>query len=73
MHLVLRLWADILKSALSPPSRRGGCADLRMQRYLKKIGAAGREAQARQRAAVREVGSLLQERSDLPGRADFLR
>jgi len=41
-----------------------------MQRYLKKIGAAGREAQARQRAAVREVKPLLLQVSDLPRRAE---
>jgi len=41
-----------------------------MPRYLKKIGAAGREAQARQRAAVREVKPLLQQVSDLPRRAE---
>jgi len=35
-----------------------------------KIGAAGREAQARQRAASREVKSLLHEWSDLPRSAD---
>jgi len=43
---------------LSPPSRRGGRADLRMQRYLKNIGAAG------------EVKALLQHVSDLPRRAE---
>jgi len=36
-----------------------------------EIGAAGREAQARQRAAVREVKPLLQHVSDLPRHADF--
>jgi hypothetical protein len=36
-----------------------------------EIGVAGREAQARQRAASREVKPILQQVSDLPRRADF--
>jgi len=36
-----------------------------------EIGAAGREARARQRAASREVKPLLQQVSDLPRHADF--
>src|SRR5215475_9985582 len=59
-----------MKGMISPSSRRSGRADLTNVSLPQEIGAAGREAQARQRAASREVKPLLQHVSDLLRRAD---